>query len=46
MDIRVEFYSPSIVRVYKTPEGKPYNKESLVVVKSPEKASDWGPALD
>ena len=29
MDIRVEFYSPSIVRVYKTPEGKPYNKESL-----------------
>ena len=36
MDIRVEFYSPSIVRVYKTPEGKPYNKESLVVVKSPE----------
>ena len=22
MDIRVEFYSPSIVRVYKTPEGK------------------------
>ena len=23
MDIRVEFYSPSIVRVYKTPEGKP-----------------------
>ena len=25
-----------IVRVYKTPEGKPYNKESLVVVKSPE----------
>lgn len=36
MDIRVDFYSPSIVRVYKTPEGKTYNKESLVVTKSPE----------
>lgn len=36
MDISVDFYSPSIVRVYKTPEGKTYNKESLVVTKSPE----------
>ena len=36
MDISVEFYSPTIVRVYKTPEGKPYDKESLVVIKSPE----------
>ena len=36
MDISVEFYSPSTVRVYKTPEGKPYNKESLVVIKLPE----------
>ena len=37
MDISVEFYSPTIVRVYKTPEGKPYDKESLVVIKSPER---------
>lgn len=36
MDVSVGFYSPSIVRVYKTPEGKTYNKESLVVTKSPE----------
>lgn len=36
MDISVDFYSPSIVRIYKTPEGKTYNKESLVVTKSPE----------
>ena len=36
MDIRVEFYSPSIVRVYKTPEGAVYDKKSLVVLKSPE----------
>lgn len=36
MDVSVEFYSPSIVRVYKTPEGKAYDKKSLVVVKTPE----------
>lgn len=36
MDIEVAFYSPSIVRVYKTPEGNPYEKKSLIVVKSPE----------
>ncbi|WP_455584863.1 glycoside hydrolase family 31 protein [Bacteroides sp.] len=36
MDISVGFYSPTIVRVYKTPEGKPYEKKSLVVTKSPE----------
>ncbi len=35
MDIQVEFYSPTIVRVYKTPEGVPYKKESLVVTKTP-----------
>lgn len=35
MDIEVAFYSPSIVRVYKTPEGKPCEKKSLIVVKSP-----------
>lgn len=36
LDIEVTFYSPSIVRVYKTPEGKTYEKKSLIVVKSPE----------
>ena len=39
MDIQVEFYSPNIVRVYKTPQGIPYDKKSLVVVKSPETTS-------
>ncbi|WP_455667984.1 glycoside hydrolase family 31 protein [Phocaeicola sp.] len=39
MDIEVEFYSPSIVRVYKTPEGNPYEKKSLIVVKAPEQTS-------
>ncbi len=39
MDIAIEFYSPSIVRIYKTPVGKPYEKKSLVVTKSPEETS-------
>lgn len=36
MDVEVAFYSPSIVRVYKTPEGSSYDKKSLVVMKEPE----------
>lgn len=37
MLVEVKFYSPSIVRVYKTPEGMPYEKNSLVVIKTPER---------
>lgn len=36
MDIEVQFYSPSIVRVFKTPEGEIYKKESLSVILKPE----------
>ncbi len=36
MDIEVTFYSPSIVRVFKKPEGSSPKKESLSVVKLPE----------
>jgi alpha-D-xyloside xylohydrolase len=32
MDIKIEYYSPTIVRVFKTPGGKPYDKKSLSVV--------------
>lgn len=39
MDITVEFYSPSIIRVYKVPAGSTYGKKSLVVVKSPEETA-------
>ena len=39
LNIEVKFYSPSIVRVYKTPMDKPYAKESQVVVKSPEQVT-------
>jgi alpha-D-xyloside xylohydrolase len=37
MDVEVQFFSPSIVRVVKSPEGKKYTKESLSVIKTPEK---------
>lgn len=36
MDIEVQFYSPSIVRVLKSPEGFEYKKESLSVNKKPQ----------
>jgi alpha-D-xyloside xylohydrolase len=39
MDIEIQFYGPSIVRVVKSPEGKNVNKESLSVVKTPEKTT-------
>ena len=39
MDVEVAFYTPSIVRVYKTPEGSSYDKKSLVVMKEPEETS-------
>lgn len=37
MDIEIQWYTPSIVRVVKSPQGKPFVKESLSVTKSPEK---------
>ncbi len=36
MDIELQFYGPSIVRVVKTPAGSQMKKESLSVVKTPE----------
>lgn len=36
VDLEVRFYSPSIVRVFKTPLNKPYVNNSLVVIKTPE----------
>ena len=36
MDVEVSFYSPSIVRVFKKPEGSQSKKESLSVIKLPE----------
>lgn len=39
MEVEVSFHSPSIVRVYKVPEGSRYEKESLVVLKEAEQTS-------
>ncbi|TRX09503.1 glycoside hydrolase family 31 protein [Flavobacterium gawalongense] len=36
MDVEVQFYSPSIVRVLKSPEGVAFKKESLSVNKKPQ----------
>ena len=36
LDIEVQFFSPSIVRVIKVPTGQPFEKESLSVIKQPE----------
>ena len=33
----IQFYSPEIVRVFKFPEGEKVNKQSLSVIKTPEK---------
>ncbi len=35
--IEIQFFSPSIVRVLKWPEGKTFNKESLSVIATPQK---------
>ena len=34
-DIKVEFYTPSIVRIVKVPKGHTFNKKSLVVIANP-----------
>lgn len=36
MDVEIQFFSPSTVRVLKSPIGKNFTKESLSVVKKPE----------
>jgi len=37
--IEIQFYTPSMVRVLKWPEGKTFEKESLSVIKTPQKTS-------
>lgn len=37
--VKVEFYSPEIVRIVKSPIGKAYTKESLSVIKTPQKTA-------
>ncbi len=37
LDIEIQFFSPSIVRIIKSPEGSLFTKQSLSVIKNPEK---------
>ena len=37
--VEIQVYSPSIIRVLKWPEGKTFKKESLSVIKTPEKTT-------
>ncbi len=37
--IEIQFYSPSTVRILKSPDGRPFTKESLSVIKKPQKTA-------
>lgn len=37
--VEIQFYNPSMVRVLKWPDGKAFKKESLSVIKTPQKTS-------
>lgn len=39
LDVEVQFFSPSIVRILKSPKGGTFKKNSLSVIKKPEKTS-------
>jgi len=39
VEVEVQFYTPSMVRILKWPEGKTFKKESLSVIKTPQKTS-------
>ncbi len=39
LDVEIQLYGPSLVRVVKSPEGKPLKKESLSVTKNPQKTA-------
>ena len=39
IEVEVQFYGPSTVRIIKWPEGKTYTKESLSVIKTPQKTA-------
>src|SRR5688572_8976488 len=37
--IEIQYYSPSSVRILKSPDGRPFTKESLSVIKKPQKTA-------
>lgn len=36
IEVEIQFYNPSTIRVLKSPQGRPYTKKSLSVVESPQ----------
>ena len=46
VDVEVQFFTPSVVRVYKVPAGKAVEKQSLAVVAEPEEVSFKASAKD
>ena len=39
LDIGINFYSPSIIRIVKAPKGRSFSKESLSVIRKPQKTA-------
>ncbi len=39
IDLEIQFFSPSIARIIKAPEGRPFSKESLSVIKTPQQTA-------
>src|SRR5436190_2762960 len=39
LNVEISFYSPSIARILKSPKGNSFNKESLSVIKKPQKTT-------
>ena len=39
IDVEIQFYGPSTVRILKSPEGHTFTKESLSVIKTPQKTA-------
>ena len=39
IEVEIQFYNPSTVRVLKSPEGKTFEKESLSVIETPQKTN-------
>ena len=39
IEVEIQFYSPTMVRILKSPEGITFNKESLSVIRAPQKTA-------
>ncbi len=39
VDVKIQFYNPSTIRILKSPEGKAFAKKSLSVIETPQKTA-------